>query len=185
MENHKGRADAFCTFSPFKSRWSRFLQWVVYAGAPDHDADIREQGFLHFAFWTSLRHRDLKKAGVPEPQNPANGALLFVSVFTGDADDYIAGFSEHLSAQMDALWSETEGWQGAADLTKLNTYIAQQRRRVNLFFNAYRDDTRGVRKALILRRKLDQLADEPADRMPPPALEDELATLARDLEGSA
>ena len=185
MENHKGRADAFCTFSPFASRWARFLQVLVYLGAPDLNPEIRKREFLHFGFWTTLRHRDLKKAGVPDSQNPPMGALLFASVFNGRSDDYIAGFSEHLHDQMDALWGNTEGWKGAADVPKLTEYIERQRRRVDLFFNAYRDHAKGLRKALSLREELDELADEPADRLPARAFADRLAKLARSLEGSA
>lgn len=185
MENHKGRADAFCTFSPFESRWGRFLQVLVYLGSPDLNPEIRKRKFLHFGFWSTLRHRDLKEAGVPDAQNPKHGALLFASVFNGRADEYIAGFSEHLHDQMDALWGNTSGWEGAADVPRLNAYIARQRRRVELFFNAYRDDAVGIRKALVLRQKLDELADVPADRMPARTFADQLAELARSLEGSA
>jgi hypothetical protein len=184
MENHKCRADAFCTFSSFKSAWSHIRQWVVFAGAPDRDTDIREQGFLHVAFWASLRPRHLKEAGVPDSKNPTNGALLFQSVFNGKADDYIQGFSDNLHDSMDELWSATEGWQGAK-LDELKAYIARQRRRVNLFFNAYRDDARGLRSALILRRRLDELADVPAHRMSHEDFASELAAIARSLEGSA
>jgi hypothetical protein len=184
MDNHKGRADAFCTFSPFESRWRQFIQLLVYWGAPDLNPEIRKRQFLHFGFWTTVRHRDLEQAGVPDAQNSKSGSLLFASVFNGRPDEYIAGFSEHLHAEMDALWGNTAGWEGAADLEKLNAYIARQRRRVNLFFNAYRDDAVGLRKALILRKKLDELADEPADRVPARVFADQLAVLARSLEGS-
>lgn len=184
MENHKGRADAFSTFTPLKSRLSRFVQKLVYAGAPERDPQIRDRGFLHFAFWTTLKYRDLANAGIPESDNPKHGALLFVSAFTGDPDEYIAGFSEHLHDEMDALWNESVEWAGAADTKKLNWFIQRYCRSVNLFFNAYRDDVKGLRNAVTLRRKLDELADAQAGKSPPP-LREALKTLARSLEGTA
>jgi hypothetical protein len=185
MENHKGRADAFSTFTPLKARFSRFLQALVYAGAPERDPQIRKEGFLHFAFWTTLRRRDLARAGVSEVDNPKHGALLFVSAFNGDPDEYIAGFSAHLHEEMDALWNESVEWAGASDPKKLDWFIARYSRSVNLFFNAYRDDLKGLRNAVTLRRRLDELADTHLAGMPQSQLRDELATLARLLEGTA
>lgn len=160
LENEKGRAQAFSTFSPFKSWLGRQVQRVVYVGAPDHELDIRERKFLHYAYWLTLTPAALKRAGLAKKDRPKHGALLFVSGFNGRADQYVNAFSEHLHSQMNVLWSQCEEWENAGELDKLNRFIARHRRRADLFFNAYGDDAPRVRAALLLRRRLDALAAE-------------------------
>ena len=159
LENEKGHAQAFSTFSPFKSWIGRQVQRLVYAGAPDRELDIRDRKFLHYAYWLTLTPAALIRAGLAKEDRPKHGALLFVSGFNGRADQYVNAFSEHLHSQWTRCGRSVRSGKARGELDRLNRFIARHRRRADVFFNAYGYDAPRVRAALLLRRRLDPCAE--------------------------
>jgi hypothetical protein len=155
-ENVKAETAAFATFSPFKSRFHRHWERVVFALAPLASAEVRKRKFLHYAYFVSLSPRRLRRAGVPKHEL-RHGALLFLSAFNGDAEAYFKGFSEKLSLQMNDLWGGNVDWKDAAVYAHLDAFIARYRRRVDFYSCRYPDRSTRIRGALRLRQGLDQL----------------------------
>ena len=163
--SNAGVATPFATLSPFKSLRHFFQEAVVLAGARSSrqpEPMMRERAFLHHASWLRLSPRSLrsKAAAAISPQ----GALLFLSSFTGNEEDYLAGFTASLPKQMDLIWSCSTDWPGAADNAKCAAFIAKYCQSSQSFFNAYGDATvKDIRRALLARLKLDEFASELAD----------------------
>jgi hypothetical protein len=156
VDNVKGRTAAFATFSPFRSHWSRFEERVALFFAPTRDAAARKPEFLHTAHFSRVSPRQLRRAGLWS-DNLRHGALLFISAYNGDPESYFRGFNKELYAVMDEVWSRCVEWEGAQDFNDLNTFIQKFCRRSNMFFNAYPDQSKRIRKSLVLRRQLDKL----------------------------
>lgn len=156
MDNVKGSATAFCTFSPYKSRVHGLLSSLTLRlgfGATD---GARERRFLHTAHFSPVTARMLRRAGISS-KGLENGALLFISCFNGDAEKYFRGFSEQLATIMNNVWSYCVDWQDAGKFENLDAFITFYRRRSASFFNAYPDDCSRVRASVRLQRQLDRL----------------------------
>jgi hypothetical protein len=156
-ENLKAATAAFATFSPFRSWLSRQKERLVFAAAPGTEVEVRKREFLHYAYFVSLSPRRLKRLGIPRQKPLANGGLLFLSAFNGDAESYFRGFSEKLYAQMNDLWGTSLGWRDAKHYENLDQFIRSYRRRVTFHWTSYPDSSKRVRAALRLRGRLDRL----------------------------
>lgn len=160
-----GGATPFATLSSFKSLFHFCWEAVVLAGARFSripEPAVRERAFLHHASWLRLSPRNLrsKAAAALSPR----GALLFLSSFTGNEADYLAGFTSSLPTEMDLIWSCSADWPGAADNARCAQFIAKYGQSSQVFFNAYGEATvKEVRRALFARLKLDEFATELAD----------------------
>lgn len=157
QENVKGSTAAFCTFSPFKSRLERWMEWAVFKGAPGATEAVRERRFLHYAYFVRISPRQLKRAQIAAHERLRAGALLFISAYNGSAELYFRGFSQKLSQPMNRLWEGCTGWKGAEIYENLDRFIQTYRRRSQFHFNAYEETSSNVRGALRLRDELDEL----------------------------
>jgi hypothetical protein len=156
-DNVKGETAAFATFSPFKSRWGRFWELVVFKGAPSANKAVREREFLHHAFFANVSPKALERAGIPVTGTLKHGALLFFSAYNGDAEIYFRGFSDKLYDKMNELWKNCRDWKDARKYKDLDAFIRTYRRPADAFFNAYGESARGIRRALRMRTELDEL----------------------------
>jgi hypothetical protein len=65
---------------------------------------------------------------------------------------------------MNKLWDPTVAWDNAAPYPKLETYILDHCRDVNVHVNAYPSFSTGIRDTLTVRNEIDELTDA-ASRM--------------------
>jgi hypothetical protein len=98
----------------------------------------------------------LKRAGLASDRL-RHGGFLFITAYNGDPETYFRGFSDQLSAAMDALWGCCVDWKGAAPFPHLDAFIRTFSRRSNFFFSAYPDTSTRIRASLVLRREIDNL----------------------------
>ena len=156
-DNKKGETSAFATFSPFRKRWGRFWEAIVFKGAPSANEAVREREFLHYAFFVNISPSALKRAGIPVSRTLEYGALLFISAYNGDPEIYFRGFSDKLYDKMNRLWESCRDWKNAKEYKDLDAFIRSYRRPANCFFNAYGESAKGIRRALRVRTELDEL----------------------------
>lgn len=165
MSNTKGSTTAFATFSPYKSKASRFWSQVTLRLGDINTAAMRKEKFLHTAQFCPVTPKQLRRAGLAS-KGLEQGGLLFMSYFNGTADDYFRGFAKDLWKQMDDVWCWCTGWTTteppvgrAADTNfkNIGVFIQKYERRSASYFNAYPDGSASVRAALVLRREIDEL----------------------------
>src|SRR6516164_11798292 len=97
-------ATAFATLTPFVDTQRRRIESIVLSivrFVRDPEREMRARSFLHYAYWVVLSPALLAKSGGPER---LRGALLFMSAFTGDLEDYLMGFTDSLPDAMDRVW---------------------------------------------------------------------------------
>ena len=157
MDNLKGHTAAFANFSYFKSFWSRTLERVVLMGAGRHTATVREMAFLHTAHFCRILPKHLRRAGLRPDGDLEHGALLFLSTYNGDGDEYFRAFSRDVPDAMHDVWNRCLGWQQATPYPLLRAFIRTHRRDTQMFHNAYPDTVKRIRSSLRLRRALDDL----------------------------
>lgn len=156
-DNTKGATAAFATFSPFKSFWDRIREHVVFTFASTANPAVRERDFLHYAYFANVTPKQLARAGIDPKGSLEHGALLFLSAYNGPAEIYFRGFSDKLHENMNSLWNGCIGWKTARDYRNLDAFIRSYRRNTTAFFNNYAEASKGLRRALGFRIKLDQL----------------------------
>ena len=168
-ENEKDETFAFTTFSPFKSWWDSLSEILVLFAArtPDIQKNVRALKFLHYAHFTRVSARALRRAGLRTSRcgtpggvkgRLCNGGFLFNSAYNGDAEAYFRGFSEQLTEHMDDLWGTSVGWVSASPYRNLATFIRRYQRPVDTHVNAYPARASSVRTALEIRTEVDRLA---------------------------
>jgi len=178
-EGTKGPVAAFAHFAPFKSWWAYLFEWYVLFNAPQHDQEVRDLELLHYAHFTRVPAKALKRAGVSLPK----GGLLFLSAFNGGTSVYFKAFSDDVPIPMDALWQGSVGWTSAQPFAELDQFISRYRRQVTAFAHGYPAALLGVRKALALRRGIERLVE--VARSNPSAFDRELDIVALSHWGDA
>jgi Dyp-type peroxidase family len=83
---------------------------------------------IHFARWVIL---DSQRDGEPP-------RLLFTSNFDGEMKEYFRSFALDLTADIDEVWGNCDGYPGAADFDRLWQYVKRHQRETQAFYNAYR-----------------------------------------------
>jgi hypothetical protein len=106
----------------------------------------------------------MKRAGFTPTARLENGGFLFNSAYNGDAEVYFRGFSDDLDDVMNKLWDPTVAWDNAAPYPKLEKYILDYCRDVDVHVNAYPSFSTGIRDTLTVRNEVDELTDA-ASRM--------------------
>lgn len=84
---------------------------------------------IHFARWVIID----RKSGPDE--------LLFTSNFDGEMKSYFRSFALELTADIDTVWENCEGYPGAKDFDRLWQYIKQHQINTATFYCAYPDLT--------------------------------------------
>jgi hypothetical protein len=154
-------ATAFATLTPFVDAQRRRMESFVLSVVQfvrDPEPEMRRRSFLHYAYWVVLAPALLSKSGGPERKK---GALLFMSAFTGDLEDYLMGFTDSLPSAMDRVWGQCTGWPGAADFMRALRFVERYAKQSAVFYDAYGDARiEDIRNAMRLRTELDRFATE-------------------------
>jgi hypothetical protein len=158
-ENQKGKTFAFATFSPFSSTFQQLKEILVLlkAHAPELQAAVKERKFLHYANFSRITPKQLRRLGLPTDGTLRFGAFIFNSAYNGDAEVYFRGFSENLTQPMDALWRGNIGWVSAFPYPNLRKFIRRYQRQVTCHVNAYPSFATEVRTAMEVRNEVDRL----------------------------
>src|SRR5215212_7055871 len=85
--------------------------------------------------------------------------MLFATVFDGDWDSYIDDFASKMPDQLDALFSEVEGYPGIHD-PSVKDYILKHQIEADEFYSAYPNATvRQIRKGQRVLQAWEELLD--------------------------
>ncbi len=166
QENRKGVTAAFATLTPFRNKlfdWWESLILVNSRTFVASEPTIRGRAFLHHAYWVKVPAQKRRGKGW-RARSQARGSLLFMSYYTDGMGDYLRGFTEKLSTEMDLLWGPTQEWPGAKHYGKCLAFIDKYRRHTDVYFNGRGNlGVRNVRVALRTRELLDRLVAETGD----------------------
>jgi len=154
------------------------------------ERDARELGSLHFAHWVVLprsRVAALTRTRLPRAA-PAvrRGQLLFLSDFSGDWEDYLAGFNVVLLAALDLVWGDATGWKRKMALGEYLAYVRRHQLQALVYYQAYGDraTVHDVRCALHVSEQLERFALATDQAHDPQRFEHAFRHLIAELGGS-